>query len=65
MRDDKAMCFLEFGSAMQELPSSKQYNPGRVPNFSLKFRAIVRNKPSAKFLVQKIPGAKIPPPLVY
>ena len=45
---------LEFGSAKQELLSSKQYNSGKVQNFSRDFQATVRSKP----------GANPPPPPV-
>ena len=48
---------------MQELPGTKQYNPGRVRNFPLNFQATVRNKPGAQFSRAKNSRCKIPPPL--
>ena len=53
---------LEF-SATQEVPSSKQYNPGRVRNFPRDFQATVRNKPGAKLSHAKNSWCEKFPPL--
>ena len=55
---------LQIGSATQGLPSSKQYNPGRVRNFLRDFQATVRNKPGAKFSRARNSQCEPPPPPV-
>ena len=51
----------EFGSATHVMPSSKQYNPGRVRNFPWDFQATTRNKPGAKFSCAKNSRCEISP----